>query len=681
MEKNTVSFLWRCLIVSLLTAVSMNVTAADSVAIDWSDPEVRRQAVIETAFAYYLKSDCIQYDSVALVAGKKGLRITRKTIEKPPEYATPDCIYHTVCSAFPYETYLNAIGYKIGGSPARSITVHLALVPQEGVTVFSYDRRDDPGLKKQKSELERMRSLLEPGDVIVYVQIWKDKKTGRKREGGHAVIYLGDICGDGVAKIMHSAGNKYDFGRGVDRLESKGTIRFDDFDVHLFRNGKLFNRTKIVVLRPLMLSAAEWPLSVSAKARYLHPRLRIDRCVGCGPYGSVVSGGVLEYSINLKNYSKRPYSVAVHENLPNGTEFLPDRSSGGVVFKASSEGKGASFAWDIRLEPGELRTIRWCVRVTAPAGSRIVSAGGNVAGIISNTLVTEVVPQEMSPAAAHWWAAKNIHNINALPDCRLEGWAGGRDTIEPPRGVRVTVPGSAQLMEGDVVVVCPEIAKPKDFNIWVKGRSGFEANSKNGVRPVLEEEVTAILTNAFFAALRPARIADSQKEWKEMRRRILDEAMERYRSGKVYASSFAYVDETYRAATGLSLCSGLSDCLVSNIVVSPPKGSVVFSWEKGVDKEGGRFRSEVDRMRATIEPGDVIAYMEEAAENQSESCHVMIYLGDVCDDGHPQILYMDEGCIRRGGFHKMFNKGEKSIFRKATKVVVLRLMTKEPPKR
>jgi hypothetical protein len=51
----------------------------------------------------------------------------------------------------------------------------------------------------------------------------------------------------------------------------------------------------------------------------------------------------------------------------------------------------------------------------------------------------------------------------------------------------------------------------------------------------------------------------------------------------------------------------------------------------------------------------------------------MIYLGDVCGDGHPQMLYVDEDCIRRGGFDKKFHKGEKSIFKKATKVVVLRL--------
>ena len=136
MGTKSVCFLRLCVIVSLLVAVSMAVVAADSVAIDWNDPEVRRQAVIETAYAYYLKSDCVQYDSAPLIAGKRVMHFTRKTIEKPPEYATPHNTYYTVCSAFPYETYFNAMGYKLGGSPGRSVTVHLAFNPQEGVTVF-----------------------------------------------------------------------------------------------------------------------------------------------------------------------------------------------------------------------------------------------------------------------------------------------------------------------------------------------------------------------------------------------------------------------------------------------------------------------------------------------------------------------------------------------------------------
>ena len=41
--------------------------AASAEDIDWTDRAVRRQAVLETAYAYYLKAGCVQYDSTPLV--------------------------------------------------------------------------------------------------------------------------------------------------------------------------------------------------------------------------------------------------------------------------------------------------------------------------------------------------------------------------------------------------------------------------------------------------------------------------------------------------------------------------------------------------------------------------------------------------------------------------------------
>ena len=475
---------------------------------DWNDPAVRRQAVVETAGAYYLKADCVQYDSRPLAYGKNDMCFSRRTVEGSPEDATEDNIYYTVCSSFAYETYFNAIGYKLAGCSDKCVTVRLACHPQEGVTVFEYDKRKDPGRKRQKAEFSRLRTLLELGDVIVGINKWRDKKTGQKREGGHAVIYVGDFTGDGVAKVMHSAGHKYNFETGTDRIEKNGTVRIDDAEKYLFESGKLHKRTKVVVLRPLMLPAAKWPLSSSAKARYLHPRLRIDRRVCCGPYGSVVSGGILEYSIRLWNFSKKPYSVDVREKLPDGTCFVSGTDEANVKFSPVSVEGGNLFGWNVPLAPGESRMVKWRVRVVAPAGSRIVSSGGDVSGIASNTLVTEVVPGNMTSAEAFRWAESNVHDIGSLPDCRVAGWAGGRRSEYPPRGVRVATPAAGHLMEGDVVVVCPEIDKPKDFVLWVKGKNGLETKAKGGVRQVSEREVVAVLTNGFFTALRPVRIAN-----------------------------------------------------------------------------------------------------------------------------------------------------------------------------
>lgn len=496
-----------------LAAISLSMIAIPAIAsdkVDWNDPQVRRQAVVETACAYYLKANCVQYDSKPLACGTNSMCFSRRTVEGSPEDATPDNIYYTVCSSFAYETYFNAIGYRLTGSSDSCVTVRMACYPQDGITVFEYDKRKDPGLKRQKSELARMRSLLEPGDVIVWVTKWKDKKTGRRREGGHAVVYVGDFCGDGVARVLHSAGHKYDFSTGKDRVEKDGTVRLAALDEYLFGSKKIYKRTKIVVLRPLMLPAAKWPLSDSAKARYLHPRLRIDRRVCCGPYGSVVTGGILECSIFLQNSSKKTYSVEVREKLPNGTEFVSGTEEARVKPLPVSVESGDVFGWDVSLAPGESRTVKWRVRVLAPAGSRIVSEGGNVSGIASNVLVTEVVPGEMTAPEARNWAEANVQDIGSLPDCKVVGWAGGYRSKTPPRGQRVATPVASHLMEGDVVVVCPELAKPRNFLVWTKGKTELETKTPNGVRKVMEHEVTAILTNDFFAALRPVRLSNAK---------------------------------------------------------------------------------------------------------------------------------------------------------------------------
>ena len=281
--------------------------------IDWTDRAVRRQAVLETAYAYYLKADCVQYDSTPLMLHRVGVMSSRRTKEGTPEDATPDKTYYTVCSSFPYETYWNALGYRLGGSSDACYTIALTTRPQEAV-VFEYDKRRDRDGSRYVPEMMRMRALLEPGDVIVYTTIKKqDPKTGAVlKGGGHALMYVGDVAGDGHNKVMHSGGAKYQFeDGGYDQVEWSGTIRLDDMDGIFFHGAALKKKTKIMVFRPLLLPASKYPLTDSAKARYRYPRLRCDRRAEVGLYGSVISGGTLGYSSTLKNFSPKAYTVPV----------------------------------------------------------------------------------------------------------------------------------------------------------------------------------------------------------------------------------------------------------------------------------------------------------------------------------------------------------------------------------
>ena len=661
--------------------------AASAEDIDWTDRAVRRQAVLETAYAYYLKADCVQYDSTPLVQ-RMGGKSSRRTKEGRPEDATPDKTYYTVCSSFPYETYWNALGYRLGGSSDACYTMALTTSPQEAV-VFEYDKRRDRDGSKYVPEMMRMRALLEPGDVIVYTTFKEQKtKTGTTlKGGGHALMYVGDVAGDGHNKVMHSGGAKYQFeDGGYDQVEWSGTIRLDDMDAIFFHGARLKKKTKIMVFRPLQLPASKYPLTDSAKARYLHPRLRYDRRAEVGVYGSVVSGGTLGYSITLKNFSQKAYVVPVREKVPDGAEFLPQQSMGGL---AVCDGK--TFGWDIPLAPGEERVVTWRVRVTAPAGSRIVAAGGSAAGIPSNVIETDVVSSRMSAACARAWAQANVHDVTALPDCRVRAWAGGRSNPDPPRGVRVADPHACQLMEGDVVVVCRRLAKPKEFRLWTMGRGGLEELTPHGIRRVTDAEVTSLLAQDFFAALRPAALPEAAKEWNARQQAVVATALACHRTRNVpYHDGLSFVSDVFRDTIGYSLCADPAHTTVSNLVEAPPPGILAFEYDRRKDPGQKRFWNEMARMRSILEPGDVVALMSDGPDTSGKKPLppvnvAMLFVGDPLQDGHAQKLLVtgDEndaadplgrlnGAIGKSMFDGIQHGRSRYALKNRTKIVVLR---------
>ena len=673
------------LVLGVAAALACAASAED---IDWSDRAVRRQAVLETAYAYYLKADCVQYDSTPLMLHRVGVMSSRRTKEGTPEDATPDKTYYTVCSSFPYETYWNALGYRLGGSSDACYTMALTTRPQETV-VFEYDKRRDRDGSKYVPEMMRMRALLEPGDVIVYTTFKEQKtKTGTMlKGGGHALMYVGDVAGDGHNKVMHSGGAKYQFeDGGYDQVEWSGTIRLDDMDGIFFHGAPLKKKTKIMVFRPLQLPASKYPLTDSAKARYLHPRLRYDRRAEVGVYGSVVSGGTLGYSITLKNFSQKAYVVPVREKVPDGAEFLPQQSMGGLAVC-----DGRAFGWDIPLAPGEERVVTWRVRVKAPAGSRIVSAGGTAAGIPSNVIETDVVPSRMSAACARFWAQANVHDVTALPDCRVRAWAGGRCNPDPPRGVRVADPRACQLMEGDVVVVCRRLAKPQEFRIWTMGCGGLEELTPRGIRRVTDAEVTSLLAQDFFAALRPAVLPEAAKEWNARQQAVVATALAHHRKRDVpYHDGLSFLNDVFHNTIGYTLCADPAKTTVSNLVEAPPAGILAFEYDRRKDPGQKRFWNEMARMRSILEPGDVVALMSDGPDTSGKKPLppvnvAMLFVGDPLGDGHAQKLVVtgDEndaadplgrlnGAIGKSMFDGIQHGRSRLNIKNRTKIVVLR---------
>ena len=259
----------------------------------------RVRGLIETAYALYLKGTAAQYcyfkfcDEALLPDDPKDYSWTRTSRWLPIEECTPDRTFFSVCSSFPIEMYYNATGLRLRRDEPGSIT-HFLHVPEDFV-VYRYDVRSSS--EPVESAVAKIRSLIEPGDVI----------TGISLPGnGHTMMYIGKV--DGHDKAMHGTGRNYDGhpkylldrqveyvpSGGKEVFELDGSICCDDIDALMFTPGHyeyLGHFKQLLLWRPFKRSSLT--LTATAKARLKHPRLRYDRRVEGGIFGAVVSGGEL----------------------------------------------------------------------------------------------------------------------------------------------------------------------------------------------------------------------------------------------------------------------------------------------------------------------------------------------------------------------------------------------------
>ena len=329
----------------------------------------KAQAVVQTALAFYLKDPAMQYDSAALTSRdiSRGGNL-RNHHFATPEDATPEHNVYTVCSSFCFTVYWNALGYELMGDWAKTATGYLIKAP-ESLVVMRYDGEGD-----RDAAIKTLQSFAKPGDIFV---------TRRDDGTGHAMIYAGDVTGDGKGDLIHStaAGEaaKYDMDIGYDPIEKDGSIRIDTATETLMSEEALKRSavTSFALLRPLQADAADCEITPAAKARMAHPMLAINRTASCGYYGSPETGSDLTYTISIENHSKSSYTLPVTETVPNGTA-LKEAPEAAV--------SGSELRWSVTIPAGQTKAVSYTVTVTAPRGATIVAGGGSVDGIPSNTL-------------------------------------------------------------------------------------------------------------------------------------------------------------------------------------------------------------------------------------------------------------------------------------------------------
>ena len=509
-------------VAALLTALPLPAEVAAA-------PDPREAAIVETALAYWRKGAIMQYDSSPLTVFDKNnfsreaaLRMSRN---EPPETATKDRTMYTVCTSFAMEVYRQAIGWDQGDWP-KSVTFFVETnVPPEAV-VFRQDNDRHP--ERREAAIKELRRILRPGDEIV---------AFAPERWGHAMLYVGDVDGDGRADVIHSTGRKFNYGTGCDMVEIGGNILKEDAEDIFFSHASdvcLEGVRRYIVIRPTKLPADRYPVTPSAAARLVRPGLRIDRTVSTGMYGSVPTGGILTYRVEIQNCSTNDYrGVPVVEKVPDGTEF--------VSASAGAAPEGGAVRWCIDLPGGATVKCRLSVRVVAERGATIVAKGGDVGGIPSNVLATRVQGPALRyedvlllRAGGDWRERIETSGVTGvefvkavyrdvfgrdvrppdpqdagtalargeMPEGCVPGWFGGRLVRTKYDTPRVQECRSIDLMPGDVIFCGSLTASPNTAEAFIW--TGVEVLVPRGGRIVEpgDPDVTALLAKDWFFAWR-----------------------------------------------------------------------------------------------------------------------------------------------------------------------------------
>ena len=385
-------------IIVFLMYRSSNTYSIEGTRIDAADA---REALVETAWAYYRKGKYVQYDG------------NRRTNYASPEDATSQNTIYSVCSGFTFQTYYQTFGIELPWT-----TVSLA---DYAKAINNYECQDDECSERietgnlvyyneDKNEIrnifdgvedgsntfmEELADLVMPGDLVVLRRgnISEDEEDddNESETTGHVMIVEG--IENGKIKMLHSSGSTYDYTNYVEKYESAGTIKIiDDLKTYLVsQNNSATNELRrLAVIRIIdddlmypnpknvsnMLSLND--ITDSAKSRLNYSLIYIDKVgsvSGRSVNNNVVNlNDVIEYTISIKNNSSRDYTdLIISEQLSQYVDFIEEISDERVVFDSNN------FKWNITsVAPDETVVIKYRAKVKndeSLIGSQIISEG------------------------------------------------------------------------------------------------------------------------------------------------------------------------------------------------------------------------------------------------------------------------------------------------------------------
>lgn len=330
-----------------------------------------------TAFAYNdkrLHTDYDQQNVTKISRANDPMRMidTRREIYNAPERASEEDRLYFDCSSFVWSNYYEVFGESFEDSADRFVPKTALMCtkgknamnagkvgPEETVVYYRAigdSERASDALGEQV--IREMRSILVPGDVIVYGK----SSTPGVYDGGHTLLYL-----DGGYTI-EAVGGDYKYLTAVDSKDLEGGVKLRDVDEYLFNPDSsscvwnISDIAQIAILRPLNDPALK--MTERAIARLELGYLSVSKLCK-HPGQSVEQGETLTYTIVLNNDSSSGKSenktVTVSDPLPTNTAYVSATNGGKLV-------DGKVVFENVSVAAGKTVELSYTVSVTAASG-------------------------------------------------------------------------------------------------------------------------------------------------------------------------------------------------------------------------------------------------------------------------------------------------------------------------
>lgn len=352
-------------------------------------------AIQQVCLAYYYKGANTQYDLGRQCYDAKA-DAYRRTTGQSPEDTDWDSNWYSQCAEYCYDVYWELCNYEyINCGTIRSTRDDFK--KESNSIAYTYGTWGWDKAKIDQMILYDAR----PGDIF-----HSNGSTG----GGHLIMILGDVDGDGENDCCHC----WPYGGGTMRLPvdsdtdtefvsgAAGDQKWDKYGV-VFQSARelIINTTKTngmplwsvystnsdktwQVYRPFEQSdIGNYHLTPSSVTRITYEGIDVTKTPDCSVHQSICQGDDIVITIVIKNHGKEDFKGL------NVTEYVPN----GTVFKAADNGgknDGRKIQWTVDVPAGGEITFTYTVTNMYGAGKEVEIPAGLVAGLKTRTCILQV---------------------------------------------------------------------------------------------------------------------------------------------------------------------------------------------------------------------------------------------------------------------------------------------------